>query len=201
MNKIDIAAYNKAVGRRFVEARGLAGLSQIRLANAIDVEKGLVCRVELGIDVGEGVPGWVLHRAAVACGVKTDFLLGLTAESEPDEPGPTFREVAHLSNVRAVREREEHALETALLHERVSAFRELAASMDAAAQAVQADLQRVADLNPGWEDMKAGARLAASVEALHDAVGCLGRRSSRHVVRGVVDEASQTIGKMENALA
>jgi hypothetical protein len=84
---------------------------------------------------------------------------------------------------------------------RLSEFRELAANVDAAAQAAQAALKRVAKLNPEWQDMRAGARLAASVEALHDAVGVLGRRSTAYVARDVVAEAPETLEGLEIASA
>lgn len=200
-NRQQLTAYNKSVGKRIREARRLAGLSRAELVARTGIPDQWMKRLEAGVDAGKGAPGWAIHRIARQCGVKGDFLLGLTEESEPDSSGPTWKEMAWLSNHSAAREREQHALDTAELRMRLSEFRELAANVDAAAQAVQATLERVAELNPEWEDMRAGARLAASVEALHDAVGGLGRRSSAYVARDVVAAAPETLEDLEIASA
>lgn len=199
MDSRNAVEYNKAVGRRIVEARRLASLSQYELADAVGVERAYLRSIEFASGDGSGAPPWLLHRVAAICGVKSDFLLGLTDESEPDEPGTTYREIAYICNARAAREREDHVFEIALLKSRIAEFREMAAVVDANARQIQANLERVAELNPDeWPDIAAGAPLAASVAALHDSVGNIGRRSSRHAAQTVVADAPETLRCMNS---
>lgn len=199
MDSRSAVEYHRAVGCRIAEARQLANLPQHQFAAALGVDRAYLRSIEIASGDGSSAPPWLLHRIATVCCVKADFLLGLTAESEPDESGPTYREIAHICNARAAREREDHAREAALLKSRLAEFREMAAVVDAVAREVQANLQRVAELNPDqWPDIAAGAPLAASVAALSDAVGSLGRRSSHYVAQTVVADAPETLLRMES---
>lgn len=198
MDSRNAVEYNQAVGCRITEARRLASLSRFQLADALGVECAYLHSIERAVGDGSGAPPWLLHRVAAICAVKADFLLGLTDESEPDEPGTTYREIAYICNARAAREREDHVFEVALLKSRLAELHEMAAVVDANAREIQANLQRVAELNPDeWPDMAAGASLAASVGALHDSVGNLGRRSSLSVMQTVVADAPETLLRMD----
>lgn len=198
----DVVAYNRAVGARIREARQLAGLSQLDLCRAAGVGRDVLARVESGTDVDGGAAPWLLQRIAVACGVKVDFLLGLTEESEPDEPGPTWKEMAWLSHQRACRERERHVEDLVVRDAHLAEFRELAADVDAGIDAVQSALERVAELNPDeWEDLRAGARLVSTIDSLRSSAGALSRRSSVYVDRQMVAAAPETLLDLEIAAA
>ncbi|QFT86818.1 hypothetical protein FIU88_19090 (plasmid) [Halomonas sp. THAF12] len=198
----DVVAYNRAVGARVREARQLAGLNQADLCRAVGIGRDVLTRVESGTDIEGGAAPWMLQRIAVVCCVKADFLLGLTEESEPDEPGPTWKEMAWLSHQRACRERERHVEDLVVRDAHLAEFRELAAEVDAGIDAVQIALERVAELNPDeWEDLRAGARLVSTIDSLRSSVGVLSRRSSVYVDRQVIDAAPETLLDLEIAAA
>ncbi|MCP1317850.1 helix-turn-helix domain-containing protein [Halomonas sp. 707B3] len=200
--RLEVAEYNRAVGARIREARQLAGFNLADLSLAVGVERDLMPKLEFGTDLQGGAAPWVLHRIAVTCGVKVDFLLGLTGESEPDEPGPTWREIAHVSNGNAARERERHVSALTVRDAHIAEFRELAVEVMTGVEAVQGALERVIELNPSaWEDMRAGSRLSDATDALSDVVGALCRRSSAYVDRQMISDAPDTLLELEIAAA
>ena len=202
LSRSEIAAYNRAVGVRIREARQLAGFNLADLSLAVGVERGLMPKLEFGTDLQGGAAPWVLHRIAVTCGVKVDFLLGLTGESKPDEPGPTWREIAHVSNGNAARERERHVSALTVRDAHIAEFREFAVEVMTGVEAVQGALERVIELNPSaWEDMRAGSRLSDATDALSDVVGALCRRSSAYVDRQMISDAPDTLLELEIAAA
>ncbi|CAO1658835.1 HTH cro/C1-type domain-containing protein [Halomonas sp. NYA30] len=198
-NRQELTKINKQLGKKIQDARSLAGFSRTELANLIGISVQWLKCLELGIDVDDGVPGWITNRIAQVCGVKGDFLLGLTEESEPDEPGPTWKELAYLCNKSAARDRMHYIAEIAQRDIHLAEFREMAANVDAAAKAAQAALERVAELNTQWEDMRGGARLALTITELDEAVGILGKRASVYVNRQVIAEAAETLEDLKIA--
>jgi len=166
--RLEVAEYNRAVGTRIREARQLAGFSQAGLSEAIAIDSNLMPKLESGVDLEDGAAPWVLNRIATTCGVKVDFLLGLTEESEPDEPGPTWRELAYVCNASAARGRERHVHDLAVRDALIIQFREMSAEIMPSVEAVQRALERVIELNPSWDDMRAGSRLSDATAALSD---------------------------------
>lgn len=198
----ETAAYNRAVGSRIREARQLAGFSQAGLSEAVGLEPHRVPKLEAGVDMEDGAAPWVLHRVAVICGVKVDFLLGLTEESEPDEPGPTWKEIAHVSNGNAARERERYASALTVRDARIAEFREMSAEVMSGVEVVQQALERVIELNPyRWDNIRGGLRLSDATDALSDVVGSLCRRSSAYVDRQMISDAPDTLLELEIAAA
>ncbi len=202
LSRSEVAAYNRAIGVRIREARQLAGFSQAGLSEAVGLEPNIMPRLESGVDMEDGAAPWVLHRIATICGVKADFLLGLTEESEPDEPGPTWREIAYICNASAVRGRERHIGELVARDTLIIDFREMSAEIMSGVEAVQGALERVIELNPSaWDDMRAGSRLSDTTAALSDVVGSLCRRSSTYVDRQMISDAPDTLLELEIAAA
>lgn len=198
----DVVAYNRAVGARVREARQLAGLNQADLCRAVGIGRDVLTRVESGTDIEGGAAPWMLQRIAVACCIKADFLLGLTEASEPDEPGPTWREIAYVSNGSAARARERHVQDLVVRDAHLAEFRELAAEVDAGIDAAQAAMERVIELNPRrWENVRGGVRLSDAIESLRSSAGALSRRSSVYVDRQMVAAAPETLLDLEIAAA
>jgi transcriptional regulator with XRE-family HTH domain len=200
--RLEVAEYNRAVGTRIREARQLAGFSQAGLSEAIAIDSNLMPKLESGVDLEDGAAPWVLNRIATTCGVKVDFLLGLTEESEPDEPGPTWRELAYVCNASAARGRERHVRDLAVRDALIIQFREMSAEIMPSVEAVQRALERVIELNPcAWDDMRAGSRLSDATAALSDVAGLLCRRSSAYVDRQMIADAPDTLSGLEIAAA
>ncbi|WP_280554570.1 helix-turn-helix transcriptional regulator [Halomonas sp. 25-S5] len=200
--RADITAYNRAIGARIKEARTLAGLSQSALARAVGVRSDFMGRAETGIDIEGGVAPWMLHRIAVVCCVKVDFLLGLTEESEPDEPGPTWRELAYISNGSAARDRARYVADLAVRDAHLAEFYALAAEVLDGIQGAQAAMERVIELNPRrWENVRGGVRLADAIEALEESANGLARRSRFYVEREMIAEAPEILLDLEIAAA
>lgn len=177
-------------------------MNQADLCRAVGVGRDVMNRLESGTDLEGGAAPWLLHRIAVACGVKADFLLGLTEESEPDEPGPTWREIAHISNGNAARERERHTADLVVRDAHLAEFYEMAAEVLDSAEGAQAAMRRVVELNPScWENIRGGVRLSTAIDALEDAAGRLGRRARFYVDRQMITDAPEILLDIEIAAA
>lgn len=194
-----IATYNRAVGTRIKEARTLAELSQSELAKAVGIDSTEMVRIERGIDLEDGgAPPWVLQRIAIVCGVKGDFLLCLTEESEPDEPGPSWREIAWLCNQSACRARERHVADLFVRDEHLAEFHSRSAEVLDGIEATQAAIERVIELNPRrWDNVKGGVRLVNAIEALEESANGLVRRSRLYVERDMIADSPETLTDLE----
>ena len=157
-----LAQVNRLVGERVREARRLAGLSQVAMAERLGFTAGDLAAIERGQGSFES---WHLRRIATACKVTTDFLLGHSEESEVGELCDVVRELLiqtadHLGEVRA-----KDVLESARIQYALSAVKSLSDLQISVIQELEDAIQRVVALNPrDWGKIRGGLRLATAVE-------------------------------------
>ena len=157
-----LAQVNRLVGERVREARRLAGLSQVAMAERLGFTAGDLAALEKGQG---SFDSWHLRRIATACKVTTDFLLGHSEESEVGELCDVVRELLiqtadHLGEVRA-----KDVLESARIQYALSAVKSLSDLQISVIQELEDAIQRVVALNPrDWGKIRGGLRLATAVE-------------------------------------
>lgn len=170
------AALNRLIGSRISEARSLAGYGSGELAKLLGLATADMTDIEAG---RAGAPVWLLRRIADRCVTTVDFLIGDTEESERGEITPTLRDILIRQQHHNDRLRMQEVLEQDSLRVRLGVLEGLAGHFQDAAQDVEQALNRVAELNPEWQDMRGGSKLQDGVARCTVVAGRLGRRMAR----------------------
>lgn len=159
----------KTIGARMRQARELCNLSQSAAARRLGYSNpSKLSKVEGATDTNS-VPLWLIVRASSVYEVSIDFLFGVTDDWEVGARMTQERATsAWLFDAwEKARQRDMDVLRK--LHNKVEAMEEAIGLMLAATDDVGAALARFAELNPVFEDMKAGGRLVGAVERATDA--------------------------------
>lgn len=167
--RMEQAAAVKTIGARMRQARELCNLSQSAAAKRLGYSNSSkLSKVEGATDTNS-VPLWLILRAAKVYEVSVDFLFGVTDDWEVGARMTLERETsAWLFDAwEKARRRDMETLRK--LHNKVEAMEDAIALMLVSTDDVGAALARFAELNPVFEDMKAGGRLVGSVERASDA--------------------------------
>ena len=165
------AAAVKTIGARMRQARELCNLSQSAAARRLGyANPSKLSKVELATDTNS-VPLWLIVRAARVYEVSVDFLFGSTDDWEVGARMTQERETSAwlFDAIDKFRQRDMETLKR--LHDRVSVMQEAVAAMLESSDDVSAALARFAELNPEFEEMRAGSRLVAAVERSSAAAG------------------------------
>ena len=163
------AAAVKTIGARMRQARELCNLSQSAAAKRLGYQNpSKLSKVEGATDTNS-VPLWLIVRAARVYEVSVDFLFGATDDWEVGARMTQERETsAWLFDAwEKARQRDMETLKR--LHDRVQTLTEAVAVMLAASEESALALARFAELNPEFEEMRAGSRLVGAVERANDA--------------------------------
>lgn len=167
--RMEQAAAVKTIGARMRQARELCNLSQSAAARRLGYSNpSKLSKVEGATDTNS-VPLWLIVRASSVYEVSIDFLFGVTDDWELGARMTQERATsAWLFDAwEKARQRDMDVLRK--LHNKVEAMEEAIALMLASTDDVGAALARFAELNPVFEDMKAGGRLVGAVERATDA--------------------------------
>lgn len=162
------AAAVKTIGARMRAARELCNLSQSAAARRLGyANPSKLSKVELATDTNS-VPLWLIVRAARVYEVSVDFLFGATDDWEVGARMTQEREVSAwmFDTFDKLRQRDMETLKR--LHDRVQTLTDAVAVMLAASEDASAALARFAELNPAFEEMRAGSRLVSAVERASD---------------------------------
>ena len=162
------AAAVKTIGARMRQARELCNLSQSAAARRLGyANPSKLSKVELATDTNS-VPLWLIVRAARVYEVSVDFLFGATDDWEVGARMTQEREVSAwmLDTFDKLRQRDMETLKR--LHDRVQTLTDAVAVMLAASEDASVALARFAELNPAFEEMRAGSRLVSAVERASD---------------------------------
>lgn len=163
------AAAVKIIGARMRQARELCNLSQSAAARRLGyANPSKLSKVEGATDTNS-VPLWLIMRAARVYEVSVDFIFGATDDWEVGARMTQEREVSAwmYDTFDKLRQRDMETLKR--LHDRVQTLKDAVAVMLALSEDANVALSRFAELNPAFEDMRAGARLVAAVERVNDA--------------------------------
>ena len=157
-----LAQVNRLVGERVREARRLAGLSQVAMAERLGFTAGDLAALEKGQG---SFDSWHLRRIATACKVTTDFLLGHSEESELGERSDTARELLIQMGIASEEVRAKDVVENIRIQYALSAAKSLSDLQISVIQELEDAIQRVVALNPrDWGKIRGGLRLATAVE-------------------------------------
>ncbi len=162
------AAAVKTIGARMRAARELCNLSQSAAARRLGyANPSKLSKVELATDTNS-VPLWLIVRAARVYEVSVDFLFGATDDWEVGARMTQEREVSAwmFDAFDKLRQRDMETLKR--LHDRVQTLTDAVATMLALSEDASVALDRFAELNPAFEEMRAGSRLVAAVERASD---------------------------------
>jgi transcriptional regulator with XRE-family HTH domain len=162
------AAAVKTIGARMRAARELCNLSQSAAARRLGyANPSKLSKVELATDTNS-VPLWLIVRAARVYEVSVDFLFGATDDWEVGARMTQEREVSAwmFDAWEKARQRDMETLKR--LHDRVQTLTDAVAVMLAASEDSSLALARFAELNPEFEEMRAGSRLVGAVERANE---------------------------------
>lgn len=166
--RMEQAAAVKAIGARMRQARELCNLSQSAAAKRLGYSNSSkLSKVEGATDTNS-VPLWLIVRAAKVYEVSIDFLFGVTDDWEVGARMSIERETSAwlFDTWEKARQRDMETLKR--LHDRVQTLTDAVAVMLAASEDASVALARFAELNPAFEEMRAGSRLVSAVERASD---------------------------------
>ncbi|MDR3353375.1 MAG: helix-turn-helix domain-containing protein [Zoogloeaceae bacterium] len=167
--RMEQAAAVKTIGARMRQARELCNLSQSAAAKRLGYQNpSKLSKVELATDTNS-VPLWLIVRAARVYEVSVDFLFGATDDWEVGARMTQERETSAwmFDAWEKARQRDMETLKR--LHDRMQTLTEAVAVMLSASEESALALARFAELNPEFEEMRAGSRLVGAVERANDA--------------------------------
>jgi len=157
-----LAQVNRLVGERVREARRLAGLSQVAMAERLGFTAGDLAALEKGQG---SFDSWHLRRIATACKVTTDFLLGHSEESELGERSDTVRELLIQMGIASEEVRAQDVVENIRIQYALNAAKSLSDLQISVIQELEEAMQRVIALDPiGWAKTRGGLRLVNAIE-------------------------------------
>lgn len=152
----------QVIGARLAEARELCNMSQSVAAQRLGYSNSSkLSKVEGATDTNS-VPLWLIVRASKLYDVSIDFLFGTSDDWETGLKRPVQGWL--LDTWQAARVRDLAELEK--LHRRVAAVSSLLPAVADEAWRVAEAIERFAELNPEFEEMRGSARLAAAAENL-----------------------------------
>jgi len=173
------AAAVKIIGARMREARELCNLSQQAAAKRLGYSNSSkLSKVEGATDTNS-VPLWLILRAAKVYEVSIDFLFGASDDWETGARMTQEREVSTWLHDAFEKARLRDMQTLRLLHDRVQTLSETVADMVALTEEAGLALTRFAELNPAFEEMRAGSRLVAAVERASNAAKSAKARMAR----------------------
>ena len=150
------------IGARLAEARELCNMSQSVAAQRLGYSNSSkLSKVEGATDTNS-VPLWLIVRASRLYDVSIDFLFGCSDDWETGLQRPVQGWL--LDTWQAARVRDLAELEK--LHRRVAAVSSLLPAIADESERTAEAIRRFAEINPGFDDMRGGAPLAAAAENL-----------------------------------
>ena len=160
--KQDQASLVQIIGARLREARELCDMPQSVAAKRLGYSNpSMLSKVEGATD-SNSVPLWLIVRASRLFDVSIDFLFGTSDDWETGLQRPV--QAWLLDTWQAARVRDLAELEK--LHRRVAAVSALLPVIADESERTAEAIRRFAEINPGFDDMRGGAPLAAAAENL-----------------------------------
>ncbi|WP_295392922.1 hypothetical protein [uncultured Thiodictyon sp.] len=153
----------KTIGARLRDARlRLCNMSQLRAAEQLNLaNSGMLAKFENGTD-NRNIPLWLIRRAATLYEVSIDWLFGETEDWETGARMTQEREVSRWLFDVWEKAREMDIAHLRLLNDKLEALTVITGEMMKAANDAEAALDRFAELNDDFLDLRAGAPLVAS---------------------------------------
>lgn len=190
--RMEQAAIVRTIGARMKAAREMCNMSQLRAAESLGYKNSSkLSKVEGATDT-LSVPLRVIRRASEVYEVSIDYLFGALDDWERGARMTQEREVsrwmfaawdeAHKRDMEVLR----------ALHDRLEAMSGVIAAMVDAGAEANAALTRFAELNPEFDDMRAGSRLVASVERVAGAAGAAKAKMARFRIECKAASVSNT---------
>ncbi len=152
------------IGARLRDARmRLCNMSQRLAAEKLTLaNSGMLAKFENATD-NRNIPLWLIRRAASLYEVSIDWLFGETEDWETGHRMTQERETSRWLFDVWEKAREMDIQHLRLLNDKLEALTAITGEMTKAANDAEAALDRFAEVNEGFEDMKAGAPLVGSI--------------------------------------
>lgn len=166
--KSEQAVIVKTIGSRLRKARELCNLSQSVAAKRLGyTNPSKLSKVEGATDTNS-VPLWLIVKAAQIYEVSIDYLFGASDDWEIGSRMSQERDVSQwvFDAWEKARQRDMDVLKR--LHNKVDAMAAAIAETMESAENADAAMRRFAEVNPEFQDMRAGARLLSSIERVSD---------------------------------
>lgn len=162
------AAAVKVIGTRMRQARELCNMSLSEAARRLGyANPSKLSKVEGGTDTNS-IPMWLLLDASSLYEVSMDYLCGMSSDWEVTDAMAREREVSAWARGALEKMRAQEMLALKKLHDKLEFIGgSVAAMLDASTSAHDA-LRRFAELNPGFDEMRGGAKLVAMVDRSGD---------------------------------
>lgn len=173
------AAIVRTIGARMKQARELCNLSQSVAARRLGyANSSKLSKIEGAMD-SLSVPLWLILRASKVYEVSVDFLFGASDDWDIGTRMTREREVSVWlwEAMEKVRLRDMEALRR--LHDKVAAMEEGMGLALATSQDVSAALARFVELNPEFNEMRAGSRLVGAVDRASESAAHVKARMDR----------------------
>jgi len=154
----------KLIAHRFKESRILCAHNYSQAAQLLNITPEDLKKIENAVDVWH-VPTWLIKRAAEIYCVPADYLLGIIEDWDAAD-GEVFLSRNHLAGL----QRQEHENFTKLAAEQIRHVNRLTAMNSAVAATVIAiqniteTFGRFTQLNPQFQDMRAGATVLRQIQ-------------------------------------
>jgi len=162
-DKREIALF-KTIGARMREARELCNLTGVKAANLLEIEPEILYRLENGIDTAE-IPLTLIHRASERYDVSMDFLFGFLGDEWERAPEVRLeRETSHWAHDVSLSIFSKWATEQLRQQKRQDALSVSTVELLKAVTEIHEALNRFVELNPEFDDMRAGSKLLYWVE-------------------------------------
>lgn len=162
--KHEQAVLVRTIGQRLRQARELCNLSQIEAARQLGyANPSKLSKIEAATDTNS-IPLWMIVRAAALYQVSVDFLFGLSEDFEVS-PRATVERVTARWMFAQVTAQERLILDALhAVNDQIERVVAVFPKTHSQALAVARALARFRELNPGFDDARAGSTLLAAVE-------------------------------------
>ena len=160
----------KLIGTRMLEARGIAGFSQIAAAKKLGyANSSRLNKIERAIDV-KSVSISLIKKAAKVYSVSADFILGLSNDWERNAKANQERDISNYLMETWAKSHIHDANAILYLQNKIDSICRVTALYEDSVADCRRALVRFMQLNPGFDDMRGGASVVGSVERSEHAI-------------------------------
>ena len=166
-NKAEQTNLVRIIGQRMREAREMCNLNQVDAARRLGYQTSAkLSKIEGATE--NSVPLLTIAKAAKLYDVSVDYLMGISEDWEIDAKHTIDHEKSQWINEAWELARRRDLEVLVWLKQRVDAVNTDIPAMVSTSLRQQAAFERFVELNPDFEDMKGGNRLAIALDQLHE---------------------------------
>lgn len=166
-NKAEQTNLVRIIGQRMREAREMCNLNQVDAARRLGYQTSAkLSKIEGATE--NSVPLLTIAKAAELYDVSIDYLMGISEDWQIDTKHTIDHEKSQWINEAWELARRRDLEVLVWLKQRVDVVNEGMPAITSSSLRLQAAFERFVELNPDFEDMKGGNRLAIALDQLHE---------------------------------